>query len=133
MVAIISAYLCALLVFTAVDVVWLSVMAARFYRPTLGDILLADVNLKAAVVFYILYPIGLVIFAIAPALKTGELKDALMMGALFGFFAYATYDLTNQATVRNWSVALTLVDVAWGAFVSGLAAVVATAVSTRIG
>ena len=133
MAAIISAYLCALLAFTAVDMVWLSIMAGRFYRPTLGDILLADVNLKAAVVFYLLYPIGLVIFAIAPALKTGELKDALVMGALFGFFAYATYDLTNQATVRNWSVALTLVDVAWGAFVSGLAAVVATAVSTRIG
>jgi len=133
MAAIISAYLCALLVFTAVDMVWLSVMAARFYRPTLGDILLAEVNLKAAVVFYLLYPVGLAIFAVAPALKTGELKDALMMGALFGFFAYATYDLTNQATVRNWSVALTLVDVAWGAFVSGLAAVAATAVGTRVG
>jgi len=132
MAAIISAYLCALLAFTAVDMVWLSIMAGRFYRPTLGDILLADVNLKAAVVFYLLYPIGLLIFAIAPALKTGDLKDALIMGALFGFFAYATYDLTNQATVRNWSFALTLVDVAWGAFASGLTAVVATAVSTRI-
>lgn len=132
MAAIISAYLCALLAFTAVDMVWLSIMAGRFYRPTLGDILLADVNLKVAVVFYLLYPIGLLIFAIAPALKTGELKDALIMGALFGFFAYATYDLTNQATVRNWSFALTLVDVAWGAFASGLTAVVATAVSTRI-
>ena len=132
MAAIISAYLCALLAFTAVDMVWLSIMAGRFYRPTLGDILLADVNLKVAVVFYLLYPIGLLIFAIAPALKTGDLKDALIMGALFGFFAYATYDLTNQATVRNWSFALTLVDVAWGAFASGLTAVVATAVSTRI-
>ena len=132
MAANISAYLCALLAFTAVDMAWLSVMAGRFYRPTLGDILLADVNLKVAVVFYLLYPIGLLIFAIAPALKTGELKDALIMGALFGFFAYATYDLTNQATVRNWSFALTLVDVAWGAFASGLTAVVATAVSTRI-
>lgn len=133
MASIISGYLCTLVVFAIIDFAWLSVMAGRFYRPILGDILLPEVNLKAAAAFYLIYPIGLTIFAVAPALKSGDLKDAALMGALFGFFAYATYDLTNQATVRNWSVSLTLVDVIWGAFASGLAALVATAVSTKIG
>jgi uncharacterized membrane protein len=133
MAPIISGYLCTLVAFAIVDFAWLSVMAGRFYRPILGDILLPEVNLKAAAAFYLIYPIGLTIFAVAPALKSGDLKDAALMGALFGFFAYATYDLTNQATVRNWSVSLTLVDVIWGTFASGLAAFVAAAVSTKIG
>lgn len=117
-----GAYAAALAIFAVIDLTWLTLMAGRFYKPILGDIMAANVNLKAAAVFYLFYPVGLVIFAIAPALKTGDLKTAAIMGALFGLFAYGTYDLTNQATLRNWTTSLTLVDMAWGATVSGVAA-----------
>ena len=109
------AYLVALAVFLGCDMVWLGLMAPRFYRPTLGDIAVAGVNLPPAIVFYAMYPIGLLVFAIQPALKSGSLTAAALYGALFGLFTYATYDLTNQATLRNWTLALTVVDVSWGA------------------
>lgn len=117
------AYLSTLVTFVAVDMVWLGTMAPRFYRPTLGDIALAGVNFPAAVLFYAIYPVGLLIFAINPALKSGSLSTAAIYGALFGFFTYATYDLTNQATLRNWTTQLTLVDVAWGTTLGALASV----------
>lgn len=107
-------YLVALITMVVIDLAWLSVMAPRFYRPILGDIGLADVNISPAIAFYLLYPIGVVIFAVSPALKDGSFGTALLYGALFGFFTYATYDLTNHATLRNWTTQLTLVDVAWG-------------------
>jgi uncharacterized membrane protein len=115
---LVLAYGGALVLFAAVDFVWLSMMTPRFYKPTLGDVLLSDVNLKAAAAFYLLYPIGLLIFVIAPALKTSDLRGALVMGALYGLCAYGTYDLTNYATLRNWTAALTAVDMAWGAVLS---------------
>lgn len=125
------AYVSALVIFAAIDLTWLTLMAGRFYRATLGDIMLTDVNLKAAAVFYLLYPIGLVYFAIGPALKSGDLKEAAMKGALIGLFAYGTYDLTNQATLRNWTTTLTLADIAWGTVVSGVAAFAAAWVTTK--
>ena len=115
------AYLAILLPFGALDAVWLSFMGSRLYKPTLGDILLANVNVPAAISFYLIYPIGILIFATLPALKAGSVAPALLYGALFGALAYATYDLTNQATLRNWTLQLTLADVAWGAVASGLA------------
>ncbi len=114
----ILAYGCALVFFLGLDAVWLGYMTPRFYKPTLGDLLLTNVNLKAAAAFYLFYPIGLVIFVIAPALKTGDLRGALIMGALFGLFTYGTYDLTNYATLRNWTAALTITDMVWGAVLS---------------
>ncbi len=119
------AYVVVLVVFAAIDLTWLTLMAGRFYKPILGDIMLSTVNLKAAAAFYLLYPLGLVIFAISPALKSGNFLEAGVKGALLGLFAYGTYDLTNQATLRNWSTTLTVVDMAWGAIVSGLAAAIA--------
>ena len=103
-----TAYFATLAVFVLCDMAWLGTMASRFYRPTLGDIMLTDVNLPAGVAFYLIYPIGLVIFAILPALKSGSLAHATLYGALFGFFTYLTYDLTNQATLRNWTTQLTI-------------------------
>ncbi len=114
----ILAYGCALVFFLGLDAVWLGYMTPRFYKPTLGDLLLTNVNLKAAAAFYLFYPIGLVTFVIAPALKTGDLPSALIMGALFGLFTYGTYDLTNYATLRNWTAALTITDMVWGAVLS---------------
>jgi uncharacterized membrane protein len=115
------AYFAILLPFGLLDAVWLSLMGPRLYRPTLGDILLANVNIPAAVAFYLIYPIGILVFATLPALKAGSVAPALLYAALFGALAYATYDLTNQATLRNWTLQLTLADIAWGATASGLA------------
>lgn len=115
------AYFTILLPFGLLDAVWLSLMGPRLYKPTLGDIMLTNVNIPAAAAFYLLYPIGILVFATLPALKAGLVAPALLYAALFGALAYATYDLTNQATLRNWTLQLTLVDVAWGAIASGLA------------
>src|SRR5579862_5172428 len=109
-----AGYFVASFTFLAIDMVWLGLMASRFYRPILGEVALASVNLPAAAAFYGIYPVGLLLFAIHPALKSGSPLAALVWGGLFGFFTYATYDLTNQATLRNWSSVLSVVDVAWG-------------------
>jgi uncharacterized membrane protein len=118
----IAAYVATFVVFVAIDFVWLSSMASVLYKPVLKGILLPEFRLAPAVVFYLLFPLGLVIFGVAAGIRSGNWTDALVYGALFGFFAYATYDLTNQATLRNWETKLTLIDLAWGSFVSGTAA-----------
>jgi uncharacterized membrane protein len=110
--------------FCLLDGVWLTVMGKLLYKPTLGDILLPTVNLPPAIAFYLMYPIGILVFAVMPALKTGSVTPALIYAALFGALAYATYDLTNFATVRNWTLQITLLDIAWGAFASAVAAAV---------
>ena len=126
-----AAYLATLAVFVLADMVWLSTMASRLYRPTLGDIALSGVNFPPAFAFYILYPVGLVFFAILPALRGESILMALSYGALFGFFTYATYDLTNHATLRNWTLQLTLIDVAWGSALAAGAAAAGYVVASR--
>jgi uncharacterized membrane protein len=133
MIIYIAAYFGAFVVLGAADMIWLGVMANRFYRPSFGDIALAGVNLTPAIVFYLLYPIGLTIFAVSPALKSGTIGSAILYGALFGFFTYATYDLTNQATLRNWTLQLTVVDVAWGTILAALAAAGSFALASKVG
>ncbi len=120
--AMVIGYLGALAAFLAADMVWLGVMASRVYRPVLGDMAAPSVNLSAAATFYLIFPIGLAIFAIAPALRGGSLSLAALNGGLFGLFTYATYDLTNQATLRNWTTQLTLIDIGWGVTLGALAA-----------
>lgn len=119
------AYVTTLLTFGVMDFIWLSAMASRLYRPVLGDILLDDLRIAPAVVFYLLYPVGIVVFAALPALKSDSLGTALALGALFGFIAYATYDLTNFATLRNWTATITAADMAYGAIASAIAAAAA--------
>ncbi|MGY3445428.1 MULTISPECIES: DUF2177 family protein [unclassified Bradyrhizobium] len=126
------AYLSTLLVFLLCDMAWLGTMASRLYRPTLGDILSTEVNLPPAIVFYLIYPVGLVVFAVLPALKLGSLGSAALSGALLGFFSYMTYDLTNQATLRNWTVQLTLLDVTWGTLLGAISATMACLVTARL-
>lgn len=127
------AYFAILLPFGLLDAIWLSLMGPRLYRPTLGDILLANVNLAPAIAFYLTYPIGILVFSVLPALKSASVESALIYGALFGGLAYATYDLTNHATLRNWTLQLTLADMAWGAFASAAAAVVAFYLTRTVG
>lgn len=131
MVQIVIAYVTTALVFLAVDAVWLSQVATRFYTDRIGHLMLDRPNLAAAGVFYAVYVVGVVIFAVSPALKGGGVGTALVYGALFGFFTYATYDMTNYATLRDWPVAVVIVDVAWGSFLTALAAVAGT-VLTRL-
>ena len=124
-------YAGALAAFVIADMIWLAVMSERLYRPTLADLLAANVNLPAAIAFYLMFPIGLTIFAVTPALRGGSAASAALYGGLLGFFAYATYDLSNQATLRNWTTQLTLVDVAWGAVLGALAATVGYLAASR--
>ncbi len=117
-----AAYLATLFVFLALDAVWLGTMAPRLYQPAIGHLMAPTVDWLAAALFYPLYILGLLVFAVRPALIEGRAAPALRLGALFGLLAYATYDLTNQATLRDWPWLVTLADLAWGAFVSGAAA-----------
>ena len=126
------AYGICLLLFAAADVTWLMTVGGRLYKDTLGDILLPQIYLPAAVCFYLLYPAGVVIFAIAPALKVGSVTTALIFGALFGLFAYATYELTNFASLRNWTLQITLIDIAYGAVATGVVAMAVTIITPRV-
>ena len=127
----IAAYGATLLVFLLADMVWLGTMVSRLYRPVLGDLLLPEANLTPAIIFYLVYPLGLMIFAIVPALMSGNITTALLFGALFGFFTYGTYDLTNQATLRNWSTTLTIADMAWGSVLGGISSLAAAWIVTK--
>lgn len=109
-----AAYVASGLAFAAVDAVWLTTMADRLYKPVLGPIMAAKPNMTAAVAFYLISIFGTVFLAVAPALREGGLGRAALNGAVLGFVAYATYDLTNQATLNVWSTKLTLIDLAWG-------------------
>jgi uncharacterized membrane protein len=115
-------YVGTLVPFGAIDALWLRLMGPVLYRPTLGNILLAEVRLDAAIAFYLVYPIGVLVLAVLPALKSNSLAAAIGSGIILGAISYATYDLTNLATLRNWTLSLAVVDIAYGAAVSGLAA-----------
>lgn len=106
-------------IFLAADMVWLGVAAKKFYRVHLGSMLAEKFNGKAAVVFYVLYVAGIVIFCVH---GKASWQDAAMWGALFGFFCYATYNLTNLATLRGWPVVVTYVDLVWGPVVTAVTA-----------
>ncbi|MFW2342566.1 DUF2177 family protein [Brevundimonas sp.] len=114
MLKYLAGYLGAGLAFAAIDAVWLTTMTNRLYKPILGPILADKPDMKAAVAFYLIYIGGIVLLAISPALKDGGLGRAAMNGAILGFVAYATYDLTNQATLNVWSTRMTVIDIAWG-------------------
>jgi uncharacterized membrane protein len=117
-----AAYVVALLLFAGIDILWLTTMGAALYRSTLGDILLPAVRMPAVIAFYLLYPLGIVLLAVMPALRSGSAGTALIYGALLGLFTYATYDLTNFATLRNWTLKITVIDVVYGAVVVGVVA-----------
>lgn len=110
------------LVFAIADAIWLSQMGPRLYRPMIGEILADKPNVAAMLAFYVIYISGIVYFAVNPALREGDLMRAVISGAALGFIAYATYDLSNQATLKVWDTRITLIDLAWGTFATGLAA-----------
>jgi uncharacterized membrane protein len=119
---LIVAYIATAILFGVLDALWLGKMVPAVYRPEIGEMLMKGWRPAPALVFYALYMLGIQIFAVAPALKAGQWQVALIYGALFGFFCYMTYDLTNYATLKVWSLKVTLLDIAWGTVATGLAA-----------
>lgn len=114
MMKLVYLYLLTLPVFFGIDMLWIGVLAKGFYRNNLGHLLRPDINWTAALIFYLLYVVGILIFATLPALEKQSLHQAVVLGALFGFFAYATYDLSNLATLKDWPVNIVFVDILWG-------------------
>ena len=122
MIKYIAAYLGAGLTFAAIDFVWLTTMTDRLYKPVLGPIMADKPDMKAAVLFYLISIAGTVFLAIAPALRDESWTRAAINGAVLGFVAYATYDLTNQATLAVWQTRLTVIDLIWGTVLTMAAA-----------
>ena len=115
-------YLFTIPVFFAIDMIWLGFLARPFYKKHLGYILSPEVNWTAAFAFYLMYIVGIIFFAVRPALEADSLSRALMLGAFFGFITYATYDLTNLATLKDWPITVVIVDIAWGTVLCALVA-----------
>jgi len=121
-------YLISVPIFFAVDMVWLGLVAKNFYVSQIGH-LMGPVNWPAAILFYLIFLVGLVIFAIQPAFLAGSVGKALLFGALFGFFTYATYDLTNLATLKDWPVLVSIVDMVWGTVLGAVVSAVTVTVA----
>lgn len=115
-----ASYVLTSIVFFAIDMVWLGFLAKNLYRKHLFGLLADQVNWTAAIVFYLLFIVGIFVFVIVPAVEKNSLITALWLGAFFGIVTYATYDLTNLATLKNWPVAIVFIDIAWGAVLTSL-------------
>lgn len=120
---LIKIYLIAVIVFFAIDMLWLGVIAKNFYQNQIGSLMKKDINWVSAIIFYLLFVVGIVFFAIYPAIQANSWTQAFFLGAFFGFITYMTYDLTNLATLKNWPLKLAIVDILWGT-------ILATSVST---
>ncbi len=129
MLAYAATYLVTLLVFLGIDSIWLTVTAHRLYQPLLGPLLREDFDPVAAALFYLLYIAGIVVLAVAPSPRAWH---ATARGAFLGLVAYGTYDLTNQATLRQWPLTITLADLCWGTLLTAIAATAGDAVLTRL-
>lgn len=120
---ILLSYFLTALVFFAVDILWLGLLAKDLYNRYLGDLLAEKVNWTAAIIFYLLFIVGISIFAIYPAVQKDSPAQALLLGALFGFFTYATYDLTNLATLKGWPMGIVFIDITWGAVLTAIVSI----------
>jgi len=118
--SLIISYLLTFIVFLMIDMLWLGVIAKNIYQKYLGDFLSNQVNWTAAFIFYFIYVLGISIFAIYPSVNKGSVYNAILMGALFGFFTYATYDLTNLATLKGWPLPIVFIDIIWGSVLSAV-------------
>jgi len=116
------AYAATAVAFFALDFVWLSLAVPRIYKPLLGTLLRDSPNLPVAAGFYLVYVVGLVVFAVLPAVSAGSWLTAIGLGALLGLVAYGTYDFTNLSTIRDWPVMVSVIDLAWGISVSAVSA-----------
>lgn len=117
-------YLVALIVFLVIDLLWLGLIAKNLYSKQIGHLMSENVNWIAAIVFYLLFIVGLVFFVIMPAIEKGSWSYALLVGFLFGLITYATYDLTNLATLKDWPISITIIDLFWGSSLGGLVSMI---------
>jgi uncharacterized membrane protein len=115
-----ASYVLTSIVFFAIDMVWLGLLAKNLYRKYLFGLLADQVNWSAAIVFYLLFIVGIFVFVILPAVEKNSLFTAVWLGAFFGIITYATYDLTNLATLKNWPLPIVFIDIAWGAVLTSL-------------
>lgn len=129
----IKLYAIALPVFIAIDMVWLGLVAKDFYRAQIGALMKSDVNWPAAIIFYLLFIAGLVVFVISPAVEKNSWLSALLLGALFGLVCYATYDLTNLAVAKDWPLMVTIVDLIWGAVIASAVSIITYFIASKIG
>ncbi len=125
-------YLIAFLVFIVIDLVWLGLLAKKFYADQIGFLMKKKVNWTAAILFYLLFVGGMVFFVISPAMEAGSWEKALLSGALFGLITYATYDLTNLATLKDWPVLLTVVDLVWGTLLAASVSLITFLIATNL-
>ena len=117
---LIISYVLTFAVFFIIDMAWLGFVAKDIYKKYLGNLLSDNVNWAAAIIFYLLFVVGIFIFAIMPSVDKNSLQSAIILGALFGFFTYATYDLTNLATLKDWSLTIVFIDIIWGAVLTSI-------------
>lgn len=122
----------ALPVFFAIDMLWLGFIAKDFYAKQIGGLMKPDINWTAAIIFYLIYIAGLVVFVITPAVQKNSWTNAVLMGALFGFVCYATYDLTNLAVAKDWPVLVTIIDLIWGAVLAASVSVITYLIASKI-
>ena len=132
MVYYLKLYAAALIAFLAIDALWLGLVAPTFYQKYLGFLLAPNPNWLAALLFYLLFIVGILVFVVVPGLKDGALNKTLLRAALFGLITYATYDLTNLATIKDWPVLVTVVDMIWGTVLSTTVSLVSLMVGRRI-
>ena len=111
---VIIGYVLTALVFFAIDIAWLGLVARDMYNRQIGHLMSGQVNWVAAVIFYLAFIVGILVFVVYPSVDKNSLLRAIVLGALFGFFTYSTYDLTNLATLKDWPLSVTIVDIAWG-------------------
>lgn len=115
------------------DLLWLGVIAKHFYSKQIGHLMKTDINWTAAIIFYVIFMIGLIQFVIIPAIDKESWRYALQMGALFGLVSYATYDLTNLAVIKNWPVAVTILDMAWGTILAAIVSLGTYVIANKLG
>lgn len=126
-------YGAALLALLAIDALWLTFYMGPAYKAAIGDLLLAQPRLVSAAAFYLLFAVGVVVFAVAPALRADSWQTAAVLGGLLGLVAYGTYDLTNHAVLKDWPLGLTVIDIVWGGVLSAAAGVAGYAAASRFG
>jgi uncharacterized membrane protein len=123
MIYYLKLYLASLVVFFAVDMVWLGLVASSFYKKHLGYLMAPTINWYAAIIFYLLFILGILVFVVLPGIKENSLPNTILRAAFFGLITYATYDLTNLATIKDWPLTVTLVDLVWGMVLSTIVSV----------
>lgn len=130
---LIKLYFIALSAFLAIDMLWLGLLAKNFYRQQIGFLMKSEFNWFTAAIFYLIFVTGLVLLVIIPSVEKRSLMHALVYGALLGLVAYSAYDLTNLATLKDWPILVSVIDIAWGATVSAAVSAITYLVAIRLG